>query len=115
MRFEPIKHPTEAKQEANEVLANTALPSLPVSSEEDPRPRVNFSVLRWASTGVLRLCYRRWTRIAARFFSEASKGEHVARALHIPLPDTLNMSWVDEHLAVGGRIHPEDIDRKSVV
>jgi len=109
MPFEPIKHPTEAKQEASEIPANTALPSLSVSSEDDPRPHVNFSVLRWASTGVLRLFYRRWTRIAARLFSEDSKGEHLAKALHIPLPDALNMSWVNEHLAVGGRIHPEDI------
>jgi protein-tyrosine phosphatase len=109
MPFEPIKHPTDAKQEASEVSANTALPSSPVSSEEDLRPRVSFSVLRWISTGVLRVFYRRWTRIAAHLFPEDSKGERLAQALHIPLPDTLNMSWVDEHLAVGGRIHPEDI------
>jgi protein tyrosine phosphatase (PTP) superfamily phosphohydrolase (DUF442 family) len=109
MPFEPIKHPPEAKQEASEVSANTALPSSPVSSEEDLRPRVNFSVLRWVSTGIFRVFYRRWTRIAARLFPEDSKGEHLARVLHIPLPDTLNMSWVNEHLAVGGRIHPEDI------
>lgn len=109
MPFEPLKHPTEAKQEANEISANTALPSSPVSSEEDLRTHVNFSILRWASTGVLRVCYRRWTRIAAHLFPEDSTGERLAHALHIPLPDTLNMSWVNEHLAVGGRIHPEDI------
>jgi protein tyrosine phosphatase (PTP) superfamily phosphohydrolase (DUF442 family) len=110
MPFEPIKHPTEAKQEAaREISADTLLPSSPVSSEDDLRPRVNFSVLRWVATGVLRVFYRRWTRVAAHLFPEDSHGERLAHALHIPLPDTLNMSWVNEHLAVGGRIHPEDI------
>ena len=109
MAFEPVKHPTEAKQEASEISAKMAAPSLSVSSQEDLRPHVNFSVLRWVSTGALRVFYRRWTRIAAHLFPEDSVGERLAHALHIPLPDTLNMSWVNEHLAVGGRIHPEDI------
>lgn len=30
-------------------------------------------------------------------------------ALHIPLPDRLNMSWVTDSLSVGGRVHPQDI------
>jgi protein-tyrosine phosphatase len=33
----------------------------------------------------------------------------MARALHIPLPDTLNISWVTDHLAVGGRVRSADI------
>ena len=70
---------------------------------------VHFSTLRWASSGVVRLLYRYWTRIAANLFPENSKGEQIARALHIPLPDKLNMSWVTNHLAVGGRIRPEDM------
>ena len=33
----------------------------------------------------------------------------MAAALRIPLPDKLNMSWVTQHLAVGGRVRPADI------
>jgi protein-tyrosine phosphatase len=73
------------------------------------RPRVSFSGIHWFSTGVVRLSYRGWTRVAAFLFPEDSKAEHIAQALHIPLPDKLNMSWITTHLAVGGRVHPEDI------
>ncbi len=72
-------------------------------------PSIRFSTTRWAFSGVQRVLYRFWTRIAARLFPENSAGERVARALHIPLPDKLNMSWVNEHLAVGGRVRPEDV------
>ncbi|HEY6409068.1 MAG TPA: dual specificity protein phosphatase [Ktedonobacteraceae bacterium] len=72
-------------------------------------PRINFSGSRWFFTGVLRLAYRSWTRIAARLFPEDSKSEQLAQSLHIPLPDKLNMSWVTEHLSVGGRVRPADI------
>jgi protein tyrosine phosphatase (PTP) superfamily phosphohydrolase (DUF442 family) len=70
---------------------------------------MKFSMRRWVSTGIARILYRRWTHVAAHLFPEDTPAERVARALHLPLPDTLNMSWVNEHLAVGGRIHPEDI------
>ena len=70
---------------------------------------VHHSRIRWFFTGILRLAYRSWTRIAVRLFPEDSKAEHLARSLHIPLPDQLNMDWVTDQLAVGGRNHPEDI------
>ena len=73
------------------------------------RPYVSFSGTRWLTTGVMRLAYRRWTRLAAHLFPENSRAEHLAQTLHIPLPDKLNMSWITTHLAVGGRVHPEDI------
>ncbi len=73
------------------------------------RPYVSFSGVRWFSTGIVRLSYRAWTRVAAFLFPEDSKAEKIAQSLHIPLPDKLNMSWITIHLAVGGRIHPEDI------
>ncbi|MGH2508643.1 MAG: protein-tyrosine phosphatase family protein, partial [Ktedonobacteraceae bacterium] len=60
-------------------------------------------------TGLVRLIYRFWTRIAVHLFPEDSRAEELARKLHLPLPDQLNMSWVTEHLAVGGRVHLEDI------
>ncbi|HYA98810.1 MAG TPA: dual specificity protein phosphatase [Ktedonobacteraceae bacterium] len=79
------------------------------------RPRVSFSGVHWFATGIVRLSYRGWTRIAAFLFPEDSKAEHFAQALHIPLPDKLNMSWITKHLAVGGRIHPEDIKALAAV
>ena len=85
----------------------------PTDDENNPviaePPHLHFSVVHWASTGVIRLLYRSWTRVAAHLFPEDSWSEHVAQDLHIPLPDKLNMSWVNSHLAVGGRIRPEDI------
>src|SRR6266700_4055316 len=72
-------------------------------------PRVKFSGPRWFFTGIVRLLYRGWTHIAARLFPEDSASEHIALDLHIPLPDRLNMSWVTDNLAVGGRVRPEDI------
>src|SRR5437763_4826691 len=77
--------------------------------EEREIPQVGFSGARWSFTGIVRVAYRRWTGMAVRLFPEESKSARIARALHIPLPDRLNMSWVTKHLAVGGRIRPEDI------
>jgi protein-tyrosine phosphatase len=73
------------------------------------RPYVQFSGPRWFFTGIVRLSYRSWTHVAAFLFPEESKAERIALALHLPLPDKLNMSWITTHLAVGGRIRPEDI------
>ena len=70
---------------------------------------MQFSRARWFFTGLVRLSYRLWTRIAARLFPENSKAEQLAFALHLPLPDKLNMSWVTKYLAVGGRVRPADI------
>src|SRR5947209_987817 len=110
MSSDPVTSHTEEQeqQEQQEVL------SPPSSASDQPptpleRPHVQFSLLRWASTGVVRILYRLWTRIAARLFPENSPSERIAQALHIPLPDKLNMSWVTDHLAVGGRVRPEDI------
>lgn len=72
-------------------------------------PRLHFSGARWFFTGIVRVSYRTWTRIAAHLFPEDSQAERIAQALHIPLPDKLNMTWVTTNLAVGGRIRPEDI------
>ena len=85
------------------------------STSTPPAPQLQFSAVRWATMGVLRLLYRRWTRIAVRLFPEDSRAEYIAHKLHVPLPDTLNMSWVTDHLSVGGRIRPEDIKALSKV
>jgi protein tyrosine phosphatase (PTP) superfamily phosphohydrolase (DUF442 family) len=97
---------------------DTTVPSTtPETSSEQTRdapavvehPYVPFSFTRWASSGIVRILYRSWTRVATLLFPEDSWGEHVAQKLHIPLPDKLNMSWVNDHLAVGGRVRREDI------
>lgn len=80
-------------------------PAIPVAET----PRVHFSGPRWFFTGIVRILYRSWTRIAALLFPEDSPTERIGQALHIPLPDRLNMTWITDHLAVGGRIHAEDI------
>jgi protein-tyrosine phosphatase len=72
-------------------------------------PQIHFSGAHWFFTGIVRLSYRGWTHVAAFLFPENSNAERIAQALHIPLPDKLNLSWITTHLAVGGRIHPEDI------
>lgn len=78
------------------------------------RPHLSFSSTHWVSKGVVRLLYRLWTRIAANVFPENSASERLARSLHIPLPDKLNMSWVTDNLAVGGRVRPEDMRALSL-
>lgn len=91
--------------------ANVSPPPLdaPATIVELKRQEVQFSGARWFFTGLVRLVYRRWTRIAVRLFPEDSAAERVAHKLHLPLPDQLNMDWVTEHLAVGGRVRPDDI------
>jgi protein-tyrosine phosphatase len=66
---------------------------------------------RWLVMGGVRLLYRWWTRVAVHLFPENTKRAALAERIGIPLPDSLNMSWITPHLAVGGRIHPEDIAR----
>ena len=44
------------------------------STSTPPAPQLQFSTVRWATMGVLRLLYRRWTRIAVRLFPEKFSG-----------------------------------------
>jgi protein tyrosine phosphatase (PTP) superfamily phosphohydrolase (DUF442 family) len=74
--------------------------------------RKNF--VRWMLLGGVRVLYRTWTRIAVRLFPEDSRAEAIAAQLGVPLPDRLNMSWITPHLAVGGRVLPEDIHRLAM-
>lgn len=97
------------------VEENKAAGGTPPATAAAETPQLHFSFVHWATMGVIRLLYRRWTRIAVRVFPEDSRAEQLARTLHVPLPDSLNMSWVTEHLAVGGRIRPTDIKAVSRV
>ena len=87
----------------------TPPPADAAPAEPVEHPRLRFSGPRWFFTGIVRVSYRRWTRIAAHLFPEGSEAERIAQSLHIPLPDKLNMSWITPNLAVGGRIRPEDV------
>jgi protein tyrosine phosphatase (PTP) superfamily phosphohydrolase (DUF442 family) len=67
--------------------------------------------VRWMLMGAIRVLYRRWTRVAAYLFPEDSARAALATRIGITLPDRLNLSWVTPHLAVGGRVLPQDIGR----
>jgi len=88
-----------------------------VTDEAGGRPPVSRgallrkSYLRWLALGGVRVLYRSWTRVAARFFPEDSRQAALAARIGVPLPDQLNMSWITPQLAVGGRILPEDLHR----
>lgn len=96
-------------------VANTPDPTITPPPADAPDTQavesspVHFSGSRWFFTGIVRFLYRLWTRIAAHIFPEDSRMERLALALHIPLPDKLNMSWITHQLAVGGRVRYEDI------
>jgi protein tyrosine phosphatase (PTP) superfamily phosphohydrolase (DUF442 family) len=117
MSMEP-KRPSPVEEQEQDSAAPVAVPEtgevIPPPPEDQPvqvvpPPQIQFSTWRWASMGVVRVLYRLWTRIAAHLFPEDSVTERLAQALHIPLPDRLNLSWITDHLAVGGRVRPADI------
>lgn len=114
MSSEPIT-PAEQREEKQSIVASASLSPDEAQTPASPPPLLRFSFWRWSTTGVIRVLYRMWTRVAARLFPEDSPGEQFAKTLHLPLPDKLNMSWVNDHLAVGGRVHPEDIKALSLV
>lgn len=66
---------------------------------------------RWLVMAPVRILYRGWTRIAANLFPESTGRAQLAEQVGIPLPDRLDMSWVTDSLAVGGRVREEDIER----
>lgn len=72
-------------------------------------------IFRWLVLGGIRVTYRLWTRVAVRVFPEGTARARLADAVGIPLPDTLNLSWITPQLAVGGRIHPGDIPRLAAI
>lgn len=88
---------------------------MPAEPSEPPvlsgRSLLRKGFLRWLLTGMIRVMYRQWTRIAVRVFPENSRRAAFATRIGISLPDQLNMSWITPHLAVGGRIRPVDIPR----
>ncbi len=107
----PVLPAPVVREEVAEAEASAA------AQPEDVPPQLSGSSLlrrgfvRWIFMGMLRLLYRWWTRIAAHLFPEGSRQAAWATKVGIPLPDRLNLDWITPHLAVGGRILPEDIAR----
>ena len=115
----PASSPEQPDELAREAQAAEASPTPPdeppVLAPLSGKGMLRRGAVRWAATGALRVLYRLWTRIAVRLFPENSRRASIAVDLGIPLPDQLNMSWVTENLAVGGRIRPRDVARLAVV
>ncbi len=111
MSSDPTITPPPTETDTKKPVHTPTTPTTPDTGkvEQTAPPQVRFSGLVWFFSGIVRLSYRIWTRIAAHLFPEGSSAEHFALALHIPLPDKLNMSWVTDSLAVGGRVRPVDI------
>ena len=95
------------EEQAEEAVVEPARAQVALSG----RSLLRRGATRWALTGLVRVAYRVWTRVAARVFPEGSPQARAAERVGIPLPDRLNMSWITPQLAVGGRIHPRDIAR----
>lgn len=111
MSSDPTIQPPPSEQSGTQTQTPVPVADIHQTSvtETTEPPQVHFSGLVWFFSGIVRLTYRVWTRIAVHLFPEGSSAEHFALALHLPLPDKLNMSWVTDHLAVGGRVRPMDI------
>lgn len=98
---------------AREVHATPEPEEPAIPAELSGNALLRKGLVRWATAGLLRVLYRRWTRIAVYAFPEGSARARLATHIGIPLPDRLNMNWITPHLAVGGRIMPQDIERLS--
>lgn len=99
-------------QDQSELVETTPIPSEPaVPPVLSGSSLLRRGFARWLVMGLIRLAYRRWTRIAVVIFPEDSRRAALANRLGIPLPDRLNLSWITPQLAVGGRILPADIHR----
>lgn len=72
------------------------------------------SFIRWFGLGTIRLGYRYWTRVAAHIFPEGSHRAELMERIGIPLPDRMDLTWINPTLAVGGRVRYEDIPKLKV-
>lgn len=111
--MDPIGPPVSPNVEPLHKQAEIAVATAPIEADVPPALsgssllRRNFA--RWLVMGMVRYGYRRWTRVAVHLFPAESGRAILASAVGIPLPDRLNMNWITPQLAVGGRVHPDDI------
>jgi protein tyrosine phosphatase (PTP) superfamily phosphohydrolase (DUF442 family) len=103
---EPAEREAHAAETVREAQAEAALSG---------GGMLRAGAIRWLLMGGVRLLYRAWTRVAARFFPEGTAQARVATSVGVPLPDRLNLSWITPQLAVGGRIHQDDIGRLAAI
>ena len=101
--------PQTANQEETGVKQEAAQTTASRPSSQQRAIRRSFG--RWLIMAPVRLLYRGWTRVAANLFPESTGRAHLAEQVGIPLPDRLDMSWVTDSLAVGGRVREDDIER----
>jgi protein tyrosine phosphatase (PTP) superfamily phosphohydrolase (DUF442 family) len=106
-----VSQPSEAPPEHLPPEQNSGPVAPPPPPEAAPKPTKVYRqpFWRWFGYGIVRLTYRRWTRIAAKLFPEGSPQAHLMERLGIPLPDRLDLSWITPDLAVGGRVRTGDI------
>ncbi len=107
---------SEISDHSAKQIADPVESSGPVAPPPPPEPPPDLRVYRqsfWRVyvVGGIRILYRQWTRVAARLFPEGSRRAAICEQLGIPLPDRLDLSWIDPTLAVGGRIRPHDIPK----
>lgn len=105
----PVSPEVEPLHQQAEIAARTAPPESAVPPALSGSAFLRRNFVRWMVMGMVRYAYRRWTRIAVRLFPADSRRAILASALGIPLPDRLNLSWITPQLAVGGRVHPDDV------
>lgn len=107
--IDPVKPELCPSPLAPEVSSGPIAP--PPTTKPPHQPHFRPSFWRWFVLGIVRLTYRQWTRIAARIFPEGSRQARLMERIGIPLPDRMDLSWVDPTLAVGGRVRPADIPK----
>ena len=90
-------------------------PASPTEVQLSTNAMLRRGFVRWLFAGVARVAYRGWTRVAVHLFPEDAPQSRMAAGLGIPLPDTLNLSWVTPQLAVGGRVRPADVARLGAI
>lgn len=114
-QMEAAPDPREDTEETREEIREEIVEPAEAQAALSGRALLRKGFARWVFSGMARVSYRGWTRVAARLFPEESPQARLAERIGIPLPDTLNMSWITPQLAVGGRVHPEDIARLAAI
>jgi protein tyrosine phosphatase (PTP) superfamily phosphohydrolase (DUF442 family) len=94
-----------------DISSTTPVPPPPSERKPGHEQVYRQSLFRIFVVGGIRVAYRQWTRVAANIFHEGSPQAAFIERLGIPLPDRMDLSWIDSTLAVGGRIRPADIPR----
>jgi len=108
----PEMTPPATSVQEPEATSGPVMPPPPTSATNPPPGKLYTQpFLQWFGLGTVRIIYRQWTQVATHIIPEGSPQAKVAERIGIPLPDRLDLSWIDSTLAVGGRIRPRDIGK----